>query len=61
LSILKMDKDNIKMPFLVSAFLLLYDFIQKVWGYLMMLLIMSFNLWTVITLALGLTIGYAIT
>ena len=48
------------MGFTIASFLFTYDFVQKVWSYLLMLLVMTFNIWTLVAVSLGLTIGYSI-
>jgi hypothetical protein len=43
----------------IWVFLLAFDFTQKLYAYLLMLLAMSFNGWVLMSVCLGLTVGYA--
>ena len=40
--------------------LILFDFTQKIWAYVIMLLSMTFNGWVLVSVCLGLTAGYSI-
>jgi len=44
----------------IRIFLLVFDFTQKLFAYLVMLLAMSFNGWVLLSVCLGLTVGYSI-
>ena len=48
------------MSMSIRLFLLAFDFTQKLFAYLLMLLAMSFNGWVLMSVCLGLTVGYSI-
>ena len=44
---------------MIKIFLLSYDFVQKMWSYILMLISMTYNGWVCLSLILGLTLGYS--
>ena len=55
------DEDIPDLPMKGRIIMLIFDFIQKLSGYLLMLLAMTFNGWVLLTICFGLTLGYILT